>query len=54
MYQVSKIVPGIRRAMAVAVLPGSLAWLGVLIGAEAVESPAARHIVSASSVAPRL
>jgi hypothetical protein len=48
MYQVRKSIPGIRRAMALVVLLGSLAWVGLLIGAETVESPAARHAVSAA------
>jgi hypothetical protein len=51
MYQVRKMGLGIRRAMAVVVLLGSVAWLGLSIGAETVASPAARHVANASSVA---
>lgn len=52
MYQLRKNVLRIRRATAVAVLFGSVAWLGLLIGAEGAQSPAARHIAGASSAAP--
>jgi hypothetical protein len=51
MYQFRKNVAHLRRATAVAVLFGSVAWFGVLIGAEAAQSPAARHIAGASSAA---
>ena len=51
MYQLRKMVLRMRRATAVAVLFGSVAWLGLLVGAEAAQSPLARHIAGASSAA---
>jgi hypothetical protein len=52
MYQLRKNVLRIRRATAVAILFGSVAWLGLLIGAEVAQSPEAWHIASAWSAAP--
>ena len=51
MYQLRKNVLRMRRATAVAVLFGSVAWLGLLVGAEAAQSTAARHIAGASRAA---
>jgi hypothetical protein len=51
MYQLRKHVLRIRRVTAIMVLFGSVAWFGLLIGAEAAQSPAARHIAGASSAA---
>jgi hypothetical protein len=50
MYQLRKNVLRMRHATAVAVVFGSVAWLGLLIG-EAAPSPAAWHIAGASSAA---
>jgi hypothetical protein len=51
MYQFRKNVAHLRRATAVAVLFGSVVWLGLVIGAEAVPRPAAWHLAEASSPA---
>jgi hypothetical protein len=48
MYQFRKNVVRPHRAAAVAVLFGLVAWLGFLIGAEAVQRPAAWHLADAS------
>jgi hypothetical protein len=48
MYQLRKNAPVIRRATSVAVLFGLVAWVGLLIGAEATQSPAALHIAGAA------
>jgi len=54
MYQVRKNVLRIRRVTAAAVLLGSVAWLGLMIGAETAQSPAARHLAGQSSTARQL
>jgi hypothetical protein len=51
MDQLRKTMHRMRRAAAVAVLFGSVAWLGLVIGAETAQSPAVRHIADASSAA---
>jgi hypothetical protein len=48
MYQVRENVVRPHRAAAVAVLFGLVAWLGLLIGAEAVQRHAAWHLADAS------
>ena len=48
MYQLRKNVLRMRHATAVAVVFGSVAWLGLLIGAEAVQRHAAWHLADAS------
>ena len=54
MYQVRKDVLRIRRVTAAAVLLGSFAWLGLMIGAETAQSPSARHLAGQSSAARQL
>ena len=51
MYQLRKNAVHLRRATAAAVLLGSVVWLGLAIGAEAVRPPAAWHLAEASSSA---
>jgi hypothetical protein len=51
MYQLRKNVVRPPRVAAVAVLFGLVAWLGLLIGAEAVQPSAAWHLANASGPA---
>jgi len=51
MHQFRKNAVRTRRAAVIAVVFGSIAWLGLLIGAEAVQPPAAWHLADASSPA---
>jgi hypothetical protein len=51
MYQLRKNVLRMRRVTALAVLFGSVAWLGLMIGAETAQSPTAQHLAGASSAA---
>jgi hypothetical protein len=54
MYQLRKNILRMRRVTAVAVLFGSVAWLGLMIGAETAQSPAARHLGASSAARQHL